>query len=896
MILTNRRSVVSRFFPSSTGSYRVAIGAVLGLFGAATGHTQSAFETEGLGCLASFGAYPVDVDFDGRLDIVTIQNANATQLAVMLGSGFGIAPGLAILTPAGTSGAIGLVVGDVDSDGRTDAVFCAQDPVTFLYRTYRALGDGLGQFAIAGTPIIDDWATATLADVDLDGDLDVVAARPGKLVQLANDGTGSLWLWHNELDGNLIGFQSPLHLVVDDLDGDGDPDAAAMRSAGPLGIYTTNAVGLNAKLTKLASYPVGSSVDLAGTDMNGDGDIDLAVTGELAGQGLRVIEALGGAVFATPVLIPSSKLSSFVAAGDFDLDGRGDLATETEVYHGSASGLPVLHASHSLPNTSRTEIADFNGDHRPDLLLVASIAGVDHNNVGVIARNDGSGGFLGRRDTEYTAHRGLLAIGHYDGDGELDVLAFEASTAPGTLQARIQLGAGDGTFVPATTTAPLGVVPQAAVTTPPTVAADLNHDGLADLLVADANITVATPRINAILADGSGGFSAIKTTFVNSVCHQLFVGHINADADLDVIQQTFSGTTSHFRVSFGNGLGDFSPQAPVTTTTVALFTKYPEPVSVVDVTGDGLADLIVRVGLTTSMQVLAGAGDGSFALHSSFSAPLGPFVVAELNGDTNPDFALLRDLGTVLRLEVRMGLGGGAFSTETTVDSTGFANLAGVTAIDLDADGWSELVGWSQLEGCFVVYSNASGFFDFPHFHLAGVTSPPYPIRIPPLFGDVTNDGRTDAIVGTAFNETFGDIVTLAGKCDGRKLAYGTGCPGLGGFVPELGLIGEACPSQFVTLEIRKGLGSSVALVFFGTGEGSIPVTGPCDLLVAPLLPFSFSVPLSGVGAGEGALTATMFLPPTISGVTLTMQAFVADPNVAGGASGTAGLAAKFED
>lgn len=124
---------------------------------------------------------------------------------------------------------------------------------------------------------------------------------------------------------------------------------------------------------------------------------------------------------------------------------------------------------------------------------------------------------------------------------------------------------------------------------------------------------------------------------------------------------------------------------------------------------------------------------------------------------------------------------------------------------------------------------------------------------------------------------------------------YGSGCAGSGGFTPKLALLGIPANGQTVTFSIEQGLGGSVAFVFFGTGPTSIPLAAPCTLNVAPVLPLSLTLPLSGVGPGAGEFAVSTTLASMTPGITVTMQTFVIDPQGPAGYTASAGVSVLFQ-
>ena len=120
--------------------------------------------------------------------------------------------------------------------------------------------------------------------------------------------------------------------------------------------------------------------------------------------------------------------------------------------------------------------------------------------------------------------------------------------------------------------------------------------------------------------------------------------------------------------------------------------------------------------------------------------------------------------------------------------------------------------------------------------------------------------------------------------------SYGQGCVGSGGFTPTLALSGVPAAGSSVSLSIANALGGSTAVLLLGTGQASVPIGAGCFLNVAPVLPAQLVVPLAGVGPGNGSATLFGPLPPGSSGITFTMQAFVAEPGLPKPYANTKGL------
>src|SRR5262249_46451063 len=140
-----------------------------------------------------------------------------------------------------------------------------------------------------------------LADLDFDGDLDVLATIAGN-----NGQFNQLALWRNQGDGTLApqteftAGPGPIGLVVADFTGDGFPDVVTADYGRGFGAETTVSLlahngqaGDAAGFLPPVAFPVGPYPrQLAVADVNGDGRLDLAVgRGRIAypGSGTRTI-------------------------------------------------------------------------------------------------------------------------------------------------------------------------------------------------------------------------------------------------------------------------------------------------------------------------------------------------------------------------------------------------------------------------------------------------------------------------------------------------------------------------------------------------------------------------------------------------------------------------------
>lgn len=128
----------------------------------------------------------------------------------------------------------------------------------------------------------------------------------------------------------------------------------------------------------------------------------------------------------------------------------------------------------------------------------------------------------------------------------------------------------------------------------------------------------------------------------------------------------------------------------------------------------------------------------------------------------------------------------------------------------------------------------------------------------------------------------------FAGSAFAGFSTYGTGCPDSGGTPPTLAITGQDIPGGLITMSFDGAASGSFILLMVGFGQAAIPMGFGCTLNVAPLFPTPVG-PLPLDANGNIAFAAT--LPPVMpTPVTVTLQAFEADPLVAAGFGNSNGV------
>lgn len=285
-----------------------------------------------------------------------------------------------------------LVTG-VFSDGRTVRVTLNNTPALATTPTYADPADFQAGF------FATDQAFISIADMNGDGKPDLVVgmrlcvpcgATTHRVSVLLNTTTP---LSMTPTFGPKVEFVvtgAPISMVTGDFNRDNKPDVAIALDTNGVAVLlnttaslsTTPTLSTQQNFTTSTSTTTGSTRAMAVGDLNGDGRVDLAVGCQTSISVLINTTATLATTptFASKVDVPaaSSTITTGVSIGDFDGDGKPDLAGATSntfvsVFRNTTPALatsPSFAARLDLTATTPVvaiEIVDVNGDGRIDL-------------------------------------------------------------------------------------------------------------------------------------------------------------------------------------------------------------------------------------------------------------------------------------------------------------------------------------------------------------------------------------------------------------------------------------------------------------------------------------------------------------------------------------------------
>jgi len=429
----------------------------------------------------------------------------------------------------------------------------------------------------------------------------------------------------------------------------------------------------------------------------------LAAAAPLALPGLDIPEPLA-----------SGFLPSAVATGDFNGDGHPDWivsnggSNDLWLYLGNGDG--TAQSPRIIPLSGQSPVAIAAVDLRGIGVLDLVLAEPDSLSVGVLLGN-GDGTFAPEKLYFVPAPPLSLTVADFNRDGHPDVVVGLIADNPFGAVAFL---AGDSTgklLAPVTT--PLNRESSPAAVVAAITSADLNNDGIPDLLVTDQNLL--EPGTFVYLGVGDGTFKKSQNLggFLNAA-----IGDLNGDGCPDAVTIDPGGLAA---TMIGHCDGTFQLLEPL-----GFFGEGETGIAMAlaDVDGDGKLDLVTsgfNLGIGGGfgqdsgnlVSVSLGDGLGGFEPARLYRAQTGMFglAVLDLNGDLHPDIVVAsQDTDSV---SVLMNDGAGRFGgaqgryigwVEKGSPANNFFQGAlnaplSVSVADLDGDGKKDVLSVDAGQG-----------------------------------------------------------------------------------------------------------------------------------------------------------------------------------------------------
>jgi FG-GAP-like repeat len=337
--------------------------------------------------------------------------------------------------------------------------------------------NGVKTYPVGNTPNV-----VVAVDLNGDGKLDIAVANlSGTLSVLLGNGDGSFQTANTFTAGTEI-----RSVTAADLNGDTKPDLIISDStltSTRVGVLINNGDGTFGPVQMLPGITIASS--FAVSDVDGDLNTDIVV-GDIGATVVHVFMGKGDGTFQSPLDFASSFPPRSIHIGDFNGDGRPDLAISGPIgfslWLGNGDGTFRLPVFVSTGFSSSISPGDLNQDGKTD--VAGFVSNIVNGNISFFIKLGNGDGTFQSSTSVGPASGKLSLLADFDGDRVPDVVAEGAGSV------FVWINHGDATFQ-----APLSV--PGGATSAGIAAADLNGDGATDLIVTNPEQNTVSVLLNA---------------------------------------------------------------------------------------------------------------------------------------------------------------------------------------------------------------------------------------------------------------------------------------------------------------------------------------------------------------------------------------------------------------
>ena len=598
------------------------------------------------------------------------------------------------------NGANAVYAADVDRDGDVDVISASSGDDTIAWYENTA-GDGSGWTKIVVSTLADSAKSVFAGDIDKDGDIDIVSAsaNDNKIAWYENTaGDGSVWTEHvvstTANDANSV--------IAADMDGDGDLDLASSLYGGNRVLWHENTAGDGSSWSEhtVATGVYSRSVYAGDIDDDGDFDLICPLSNKIAWY--QNTNGDGTAWTETTIDSPGQLTSIYPVDvdGDGDLDVMAALNQNSDIaWYENTDGKGQNWVKQTVPSTVISPVVafaqDIDGDGDADLM---SSSIVSSDEIFWYENPDDTGAAWREHVIKTTSGRiSSIYAADMDSDGDLDLVY--ASSEDDKVSWQKNESIHRSTVFPGVSVISNSIdFPNLIYT------ADLDGDGDQDLLSSSNSDDQINWHEN-YDGDGSTWFTHLIFGFADGA-RAVYSADIDRDGDLDVISTSLSDSMIRW---YENGQSGTNWAEH----TVGEYHDGADFLLVDDIDGDGDFDIgspSRNPDGSTIVWYENTQGDGSTWSKHEFQtgteAYIYSFYAEDIDGDGDLDLMCgFSDARVIWYQNVN---GDGSLWSEKVISSTA-QGVIGIFAADIDNDGDIDVLAAPQYPDRVAWYENMLG-------------------------------------------------------------------------------------------------------------------------------------------------------------------------------------------